>query len=204
MSDWTMDKAKAMKDFFDRVAEGWDEGNQERSGVRESLIKSLPIKTGDRVLDVGCGTGAITGVLHSMSKEKVTAIDVSPKMIEIAKSKEQPLVNEYICGDFTACDFKHSYDAAVMFNCYPHFMDREALKTALTNSLKKDSYFAIVHNNGRGELFACHKRHMDYSRNILSPEDEAVFYNDYFELIKAEEGPDYYYLLLRLRGAECR
>jgi ubiquinone/menaquinone biosynthesis C-methylase UbiE len=56
---------------------------------RRMTAEMAHIKTGDTVLEVGCGTGELTIVAkeHAGSSGKVYGIDASPEMIEVARSK---------------------------------------------------------------------------------------------------------------------
>jgi len=46
----------------------------------------LHIFSGERILDLGCGSGELTMVLKDAGSE-VVAVDVSPAMVEVAKAK---------------------------------------------------------------------------------------------------------------------
>ena len=52
------------------------------AAVAEAAVRS----PGDRVLEIGCGTGAVTQRLCARGA-RVTAIDQSPEMIEQAKAR---------------------------------------------------------------------------------------------------------------------
>lgn len=56
---------------------------------RERLIQTAHLKPGERVLDVGCGTGslAIAAKRHCGAASSVCGIDASPEMIARAKKK---------------------------------------------------------------------------------------------------------------------
>jgi trans-aconitate methyltransferase len=70
----------------------WDEGDayEDYMGrwsrpVAREFLDWLPFAESTRWLDVGCGTGALTGVIAEMAKPKhVSAIDPSPGFIAAA------------------------------------------------------------------------------------------------------------------------
>jgi len=56
--------------------------------LRKMTVDQASIKPGDRVLDVGCGTGEVTLLAKTRAKEgKVYGIDPAPEMIAVAQSK---------------------------------------------------------------------------------------------------------------------
>lgn len=58
-----------------------------RDQMRETLLAALPSDlSGARVLDAGCGTGAMTVELAERGAD-VVAVDISPQLIEIAKKR---------------------------------------------------------------------------------------------------------------------
>lgn len=56
------------------------------SAIRQTGIKSFPVKAGMKVLDVGCGTGTNL-VLYHQAGCLVHGIDLSPSMLEVARDK---------------------------------------------------------------------------------------------------------------------
>ena len=56
--------------------------------LRKVTVDKALIKTGDHVLDVGCGTGEVTLLAKRRAREgKVYGIDPSPEMIAVARRK---------------------------------------------------------------------------------------------------------------------
>jgi ubiquinone/menaquinone biosynthesis C-methylase UbiE len=86
--------------------------------VSVSLLDAAKLRTGERVLDVACGTG----VIARLAAEKVgpsgsvTAIDLAPDMISVARSITAPVAPriEWHVGDATALPIADdSYDVVV-------------------------------------------------------------------------------------------
>ncbi|MDO4476186.1 MAG: glycosyltransferase [Lachnospiraceae bacterium] len=70
------------------------------SHVRENIVRALPIKKGDRVLEIGSGCGAITGALSDMAGE-VTCIDLSSRRSQVNawRHRDQDNIN-ILVGNF--------------------------------------------------------------------------------------------------------
>lgn len=78
------------------------------------IIEIAELKSGDRVLDVACGTGILarTAVSSVGEKGSVTGLDLNKGMLEVAKQKE-PAV-EWVQGRAEALPFGNdSFDAVV-------------------------------------------------------------------------------------------
>jgi len=186
-----------MKRFFDSLAPHWDEGEVISEEWKRKLVFSLNIQKGDKVLDVACGTGVISGLLQEITEEKVIGIDLSSDMIERARNKYASNKNiSFIEGDFLSYPFKESsFDFVIVYNAYPHFLDREGLKKAFSRVLKKGGRFAILHSLGREELECCHRGITAISRPLDTPMKESEMYQDLFEIERAEEGPHHYLII---------
>jgi len=63
----------------------------EKSAFRKKQIDLLDLKVGQKVLDVGCGTGSLSVLAKKAVGEKgeVTGIDLSEKMISLAQKKSK-------------------------------------------------------------------------------------------------------------------
>lgn len=190
-----------IKIFFDKVAPSWDERETLSIEYKEKLIDELDIHEYDDILDVACGTGVVTNLLHEHSKSPVTAIDISSNMIEIAKEKYKEYKDDYIfiADDFLTHKFDKKFDYIIIYNAYPHFKDPEALKLKIKDSLKENGRFAIMHSMSLKKLNEHHKN-VDSSiyREFLSFEEEAKRYEDYFNIEKIVDS-DHLLLIGRLK-----
>jgi 2-polyprenyl-3-methyl-5-hydroxy-6-metoxy-1,4-benzoquinol methylase len=81
--------------LWDQKAAFWDalhgdDGNRfHRLLVSPAVERLLALRPGERVLDVACGNGALARRLAALGG-RVTAVDVSPALIELARGREQP------------------------------------------------------------------------------------------------------------------
>ncbi len=178
--------------FFDGLAPKWDEwANDDLLFVR-SLFGKTGLREGDKALDVGCGTGVVSGLIHEMTGERVKGIDLSGEMIQRAKIKYQHRTEiSFEKEDFLSS--KGAFDFVMVYNAYPHFVDVDAFLIALRDHLAPGGRFAIVHSLGRARLDAHHEGlSQNISRNLLPVKEEAERFRGLFDISLAEEGPDHY------------
>ena len=109
----------------------WLEGSPERydAGMRwitfgrvealhQAVAKAASTEPGTRVLEVGCGTGAVTELLRARGA-RITAIDQSPEMLEIAGARIGAAADATVeWREQTASEIDalpaHAYDAVVL------------------------------------------------------------------------------------------
>jgi ubiquinone/menaquinone biosynthesis C-methylase UbiE len=79
------DRKDAARRWFDRRAAGYESGvtSRWRDPVRRASLEALELDPEDRLLDVGCGTGAASRSAAETA-ESVVGVDLSPEMIERA------------------------------------------------------------------------------------------------------------------------
>jgi toxoflavin synthase len=80
-----------------------------------SFMKLIGDIEGKRVLDVACGDGHFTRMLHSAGAAEVVGIDISERMIDLARKQEtrQPLGIEYRVEDARAELVQADFDLVV-------------------------------------------------------------------------------------------
>jgi trans-aconitate methyltransferase len=118
----------------------------------EDLINWLQPKEGERILDVGCGTGELTNEL-SKSGATIVGIDASEQMIK--KAKEQFANIQFFVKDATDFSFGEPFDAAFS-NATLHWInDQLKALQCIYNSLKAGGRF-VFEMGGRHNIESIH------------------------------------------------
>ena len=112
----------------------------------ESVLELLDIKPGERILDLGCGTGHLTSEIKNHGAD-VTGIDASADMI--AKAKESYPDVTFKVTDAADFHFDEPFDA-VFSNAVLHWVHKvdEAIK-CVYDSLKTGGRF-VAEMGGKG------------------------------------------------------
>ena len=187
-----------IKEFFESIADNWDNKNDDRN-IIEELFKLIDLKENEDVLDLGCGKGIITPYIYQYTHKLVMGIDLSEKRIEGAK-KNNPDSNKYnyICGDFFDYEFNQKFDKIIIFNAFPHFLDKEALARKANEILKPKGSLIIMHNLGKERLNNHHnEKAPTISCGLRTPIEEANDLKNYFKLIKSIDEADRYLMVLK-------
>ncbi len=149
----------ARVDFFDRLAAEWDTIEQDSAETIEYIehrAGQLGLRGGQRLLEVGCGTGQLTGwLVERVRPGRVTAVDFSAEMLRKAASKG--IDAEFRRADACADDLgRAEYDVAFCFHSFPHFRDQRAALRNLARCLKPRGRLIVLHVHGREEVNAFH------------------------------------------------
>lgn len=79
--------------------------------VRQQLLDALGVKRGQRILELGCGTGQVTELLVAAGAE-VTAVDALPAML-VGARRRAPAAT-FIEGDVLTAEVGGGFDAMVL------------------------------------------------------------------------------------------
>ncbi len=114
----------------------------------EDLLGLLAPKVGERILDVGCGTGHLTAQIAA-SGATVIGLDSSATMIETAQSAYPNL--EFKSADATAFSFAEPFDA-VFSNAALHWvLQAEAAVQCMAQALRSGGRF-VMECGGKGNI----------------------------------------------------
>jgi toxoflavin synthase len=140
---------------YDPIAEEYQRAKQHpwRQHVEAfTLFRLLPDLAGKAVVDIACGEGYYTRKLRARGASRVLGVDVSPRMIELARQQEaqRPLGVDYVVADGRALAFTGEFDIAfaAYFLNYAH--DRRELQEmcdAISRCLKPGGRFITVNSS---------------------------------------------------------
>ncbi len=145
---------KDIRDFFDQCAPWWDSDLIRNEPVIAAILDNAGISSGDRVLDVACGTGVLFPDYFQRQVESLTAIDISPEMAKIA-AKKYPQAT-VICGDVEETEFGKAFDRVMVYNAFPHFPEPGRLIESLAKWVRPGGTLSVAHGMSRHQLLAHH------------------------------------------------
>lgn len=164
-----MIKTNDVIDFFDNLAPQWDADMVRSDEVIAKILDNAAVTAGKNVLDVACGTGVLIPDYLERGVSSVTAIDISPKMAEIAREKyPQPEVT-VLCGDVETEELGRTFDCIVVYNAFPHFPDPRRLVRRLAELLAPGGVLTVAHGSSRETIDAHHLGCAQHVSNGLMP-----------------------------------
>ena len=115
----------SVKADFDRLARLDDEGWTTNNHYHDFLLEHVPQNCGN-ALEIGCGTGAFARLLAERCK-RVIALDLSPEMIRVARSRSSQFANlEFQLADAMTWEFPESqFDFICSIATLHHLQPRE-------------------------------------------------------------------------------
>ncbi|MBW1849196.1 MAG: glycosyltransferase [Deltaproteobacteria bacterium] len=138
-----MTKAERIK-YFDSVAEEREKWREKGAYYHKQLEKYLRylIPSNSSVIEIGCGTGDL---LAALNPKIGLGIDISPKMIEVARKKFPHL--EFETGDFEDLQIGEKFDYVVSVETIGHVDDIQLAFKELHKVCKPETRVIIVYYN---------------------------------------------------------
>ena len=168
-------KLERMDDFFAARVNGYDEhmrmtieGASDFYAYTASL---LPMESGAKVLDLGCGTGLELEEYFNLNPDaNVTGIDLSEAMLKSLKEKFPNKSINLVLGSYFDVPFgENKYDAAVSVESLHHFPaeQKETLYRKLFAALKENGSFILTDYFAESE-----ELEKEYFRNLKQLKEE--------------------------------
>lgn len=129
-------------------AELYDQKHAFVSQYGESVLELLDVQPGERILDLGCGTGTLASQIQNLGGD-VIGIDYSPEMIQQAK-QNYPEVT-FTVADASKFNFTEPFDA-IFSNAALHWVkDHDAMMKCVYHNLKPGGRF-VAEMGGKGNV----------------------------------------------------
>lgn len=150
---------------------GWGTPAGEQRALRRARLVSEAAELGPgvTVLEIGCGTGMFTQ-LFAKSGAKVTANDISPDLLELAK-RANPSVN-FLLGPFEEIAQSGSYDSVVGSSVLHHLDVSNALATCY-RLLRTGGHIAFAEPNMLNPQVFAERTFLRKALKYVSPDETA-------------------------------
>lgn len=152
-------RADPRQAYFDRLAPDWDRtGPDPRTTLARlrGLAGRLGLRAGLDVLEVGCGTGQISGWLAGqVAPGRVVAVDFAPGML--AQARARGLDVEFRRAD--VCEpgaLEGRFDRVLCFHCFPHLREPAVALAQMRGCLTEGGELLVLHLAGSAPLNAFH------------------------------------------------
>lgn len=136
---------KSIKKAYKKIAHSYKRKVKSADLDHRFIERFLAVlKPRKMILDLGTGTGNIANELSVKHQLKVTAVDISPEMIKIAK-KNHPNLNIKLM-DLRNLKFKSKFDAVFANYSLIHILETDIPKTikGIYKVLKPKGYFYLA------------------------------------------------------------
>ncbi len=140
----------------------------------EEAIKSLDVKDGDTILEVGCGSGLLSFFLAKNPKVTVTAIDANQAALDFAKNQFQLPNLTYCKGLLDELKFNESsFDKIVFLEVIEHITEKqgEEIFKKFYNLLKPNGKLVISTPN-KTSLWPLIEWSLDFFKLVPNLADE--------------------------------
>ncbi|MBT8196589.1 MAG: methyltransferase domain-containing protein [Bacteroidia bacterium] len=137
------------------------------------FVSEGKIQATDKVLEIGCGTGLFTKKVYDKTKAQITAIDISPELLEQAKVKLPEA--EFLVEDAMNMKYDDNTFDVVFGSSVLHHLDMEKAMTELFRVLKPGGRLVFAEPNMiNPQIFV--QKNIPFIKKMLgdSPDETAI------------------------------
>ena len=145
-----------LRDEFNRWAEDGrgDEMENHHLNITEQTVRQMDLRPGERILDLGCGTGWATRLLARIVGEgpdelgQVIGLDVSDEMIRRARAQSKDFENVmYVVGAADRIPWEENYfDKILSIESFYYYPDQERALAELFRVMSPNGKLFILIN----------------------------------------------------------
>ncbi len=161
-----------------------------RDRMRQTLLDWLPADlSGMRLLDAGCGTGALSVVAAERGAE-VVAVDLSPSLIELARERSPQGFPgggriEFRVGDFIDQELG-AFDYAVAMDSLIHYHGKDIARAVAQLAERTDTAILMTFAPRTAALTAMHTLGKVFPRSDRAPAIEPISHGKLSRLLASE------------------
>jgi 2-polyprenyl-3-methyl-5-hydroxy-6-metoxy-1,4-benzoquinol methylase len=139
---------------------------------RANLIAAgAELKSGIRVLEIGCGTGMFTE-MFTQSGAYIIAVDISPELLALARARRLPEDRvQFLHRQFEDCDLEGPFDA-VIGSSFLHHLEIEPALSTIHDLLKPGGVMSLAEPNMLNPQVYL-ERHVRFLFPYVSPNETA-------------------------------
>ena len=170
----------ASEEFDDWAARGKDRGMEDRHWhTAKHALARMPVEAGDRVLDLGTGSGYVLRALRETADiERGYGLDASSEMLRNARSYTDDSQIGYLRGDFDALPFATaSLDHVISMEAFYYARDPEHTLAEINRVLQPGGTFYCAVNYFEESV---HSHHWQENISIEMTRWDAAEYREAF------------------------
>lgn len=160
----------------EKWAKSFDDPERAKWQKPDEVIAALALKPGDKVADIGAGTGYFAmRIAPKVSNGVVYAVDLEPKMVAwlADRAKKTGIVNlKAVQGSEASAKLPEPVDVVLLVNVYHHIDKRTAYFKGLQKSLRPGARVVIVDFRPEAEQGA--PKHMRIAAATIDKEMKAA------------------------------
>jgi ubiquinone/menaquinone biosynthesis C-methylase UbiE len=165
MSEIDLSKVRSFFDQTDLYLEK-SFGIDTRARVVRDLLGKV---SNSRILDAGCGNGAIS-LQYASSNNLITLIDISARMLELAKERIPPQADQHVqClnMDFHEYSPDHPFDIVLCIGVLAHVQSIEQTIAKIANFLGQGGRCVIQFTDARSIASVVQRYYTTIYRNVI-------------------------------------
>ena len=145
----------SVAEYFDEMSAIWDDAVLHNKTYIREVLKLLKIKEGDKIADVGCGTGVLIDYIREINRYGIIfEIDISQKMLNMSRAKNYSDDNiRYLKLDINNSKLDELFDVIILYETLPYIANKLDVVTELyTANLNIGGRLAIFHSRGEEQI----------------------------------------------------